>query len=100
MTRSEFLAFAGSEGLSILDESTLHGSTMSVRDVLSAFNAEFTYWHSQCNLVNSSRYAGYQGQGYGQPSGSDQQTGASGYDYVFSGYRFGFGRQDDPYERR
>ena len=100
MTRSEFLAFAGSEGRSILDQSTLRGSTMSVRDALSACIAECTYWRSQYNRMNSSSYAGYQGQGYGQPSGSDQQAGASGYAYGSSGYRSGFGQQDDPYERR
>ena len=50
--------------------------------------------------MNLSSYAGYQGQGYGQPYGSDQQAGASGYGYGSSGYRSGFGQQDDPYERR
>ena len=100
MTRSEFLAFAGSEVRSILDQSTLRGSTRSVRDAFSACIAECTYWRSHYNRVNSSSYAGYQGQGYGQPSGSDQQAGASGYAYGSSGYRSGFGQQDDPYERR
>ena len=100
MTRSEFLAFAGSEGRSILDQSTFRGPTMSVRDALSAWITECNYWRSQYNRVNSSSYAGYQGQGYGQPSGSDQQAGASGYAYGSSGYRSGFGQQDDPYERR
>ena len=46
MTRSEFLAFAGSESRSILDQSTLRGSTMSVRDAFSACIAECTYWRS------------------------------------------------------
>ena len=100
MTRSEFLAFAGSEGRSILDQSTLRGSTISVRDALSACIAECTYWRSQYNRVNSSSYAWYQGQGYGQPSSSDQQAGASGYVYGSSGYRSGFGEQYCPYERR
>ena len=40
MTRSEFLTFAGSEGRSILDQSTLRGSTMSVRDALRACIAD------------------------------------------------------------
>ena len=100
MTRSEFLAFAGSEGRSILYQSTWRGSTMSVRDALSACIAECTYWRGQYNRVNSSSYTGYQGQGYGQPSGSDQQAGASGYAYGSSVYRSGFGQQDEPYERR
>ena len=100
MTRSEFLAFAGSEDRSILGQTTLRGSTMSVRDALSACIAECTYWRNQYNRVNSSSSAWYQGQGYGQPSGSDQRAGASGYAYGSSGYRSGFGQQDDPYERR
>ena len=100
MTRSKFLDFAGSEGRSILDQSTLRGTTMSARDALSARIAECTYWRSQYNRVNSSSYAGYQGQGYGQPSGSDQQSGAIGYAYASSGYRSGFGQQNEPYERR
>ena len=100
MTLSEFLAFAGSEGRPILDQSTLRGSTMSVRDALSACIAECTYCRSQYSRMNLSRYAGYQWQGYGEPSGSDQQAGASGYAYGSSGYRSGFGQQDDPYERR
>ena len=54
MTRSGFLDFAGSEGRSILEQSTLRGSTMSVRDALSACIAECTYWRSQYNRVNSS----------------------------------------------
>ena len=81
MTLSEFLAFAGSEGRSILDQSTLSGSTLSVRGALSACIAECTYWRSQYNRVNSSSYAGSQGQGYGQPSSSDQRAGANGYAY-------------------
>ena len=79
MTGSEFLAFAGSEDRSILDQSTLRGSTMSVRDALSACIGECTYWRGYYNRVNSSSSAGYQGQGDGQPSGWDQQAGASGY---------------------
>ena len=43
MTRSEFLALAWSEGRSILDQSILRGSTMSVRDAFSACIAECTY---------------------------------------------------------
>ena len=73
---------------------------MSVRDAFSACIAEYTYWRSQYNRMTSSSYAGYQGQSYGEPSGSDQQAGASGYGYGSSGYRSSFGHQDDPYERR
>ena len=100
MTQYEFLASAGSEGHSILDQSTLHGSTMSVHDALSACIADCTYKRGQYNHVKSSSYAGYQGQGHGQPSGSDQQAGASGYTYDSSGFRSGIGQQDDTYERR
>ena len=100
MTRSEFLAFAGSEGRSILDQSTLRGSTMSARDALSASIAECNYWHAQYNRMNSSSYAGYQWKGNGHPPSSDLRAGAGGYVYGSSGYRSGYGQQDEPYKRR